>query len=333
MKKEASKAKIVGYTFVLLVVIYLALLMGAMIPIFFWSLSLLAAITILIVNFLFRRRDAWNYYLRDLVILNFSLSVFLFAIYFFFFGLASGLSRPAISLGIPILTGIVITIIYTVILIWKRNIKRGRHGFNIALGTYVYTAIILLIVSNSLFVTPQNNPEEEVVTAENQILKLSLQEFYGRGTGHAVVAAETYLVDGEQIRNSILESSSSYLKNGYYTFSGLDTSSIFIQEKAFHELVNRFIEVNSSSHILEIQSHPEKGYYIDYDKQFTGGFDCPQQIWRLTHPANGPLVKLSSPAYDKKTGLVILFIDEGKKFIHLIKYTLGEIHILIRIRI
>ena len=127
MKKEASKAKIVGYTFVLLVVIYLALLMGAMIPIFFWSLSLLAAITILIVNFLFRRRDAWNYYLRDLVILNFSLSVFLFAIYFFFFGLASGLFRPAISLGIPILTGIVI---YKVIkLIFKYLLKLKERIF------------------------------------------------------------------------------------------------------------------------------------------------------------------------------------------------------------
>ena len=134
MKKEVSKGKIVGYSFVLLVVIYIALLMGVLIPMFFWPLSMLAGIIILIVIFLFRRRDAWNYYLKDLVILNFSLSVFLFALYFFIFGLASGFSRPAVSLGLPILIGIVITIIYTIFLIWKRNISLGRRGFSVGLG-------------------------------------------------------------------------------------------------------------------------------------------------------------------------------------------------------
>ena len=58
MKHEASKAKIAGYVFVLLVAIYLALLMGVLIPMFFWPVSLLAGITILIVNFHFRRSEA-----------------------------------------------------------------------------------------------------------------------------------------------------------------------------------------------------------------------------------------------------------------------------------
>lgn len=333
MKKEASKAKIVCYTFVLLVVIYLALLMGALIPILFWGISLLAGIIILILIFLFRRREAWKYYLIDLIILNFSLSVFLFALYFFIFGLASGLSGPAISLGLPILIGIVFTIIYTIWLIWKRNINRGRYGFNVAVGTYVYTAIILLFVSHLLFVTPQNNPKEAVITDENQILTLSLEEFYGKGPGYSVVAPEMSLDDGEQLGNSILEFTNEYLENGYYTFYGFDMPSVVIQETAFQELVNRFIEVNRSPRTLEIPSRPENGYYIDYDKQFTGRLDYPQAIWRLTHPANGPLVKLSSPAYDEETGLVILYIDEGKKTVHLIKYKYGTISILIEFRI
>lgn len=333
MKREVSKARIVGYTIVLLVVIYLALLIGAAIPILFWILSLLAGIVIIIVSFLFRRRDAWKYYLKDLVILNFSLSVFLFAIYFFFFGLASGLSGQAVSLGLPVLIGIIITIIFTSWLIWKRNINLGRHGFSVVLGTYVYTAIILLLFSHLLFVTPQNNPTEQVITDENQILKLSLESFYGEGPGYSVVAPETSLDDVEQLGNSILISSSSYLKNEYYTFIGLNTPSVVIHETAFQELVNTFIDVNRSSCTLEIPSNPENGYYIDYDKRFTGGFDCPQQIWRLTHPANGPLVKLSSPAYDEETGLVILYINEGKKTVYLIKYEYGTISILIEFRV
>ena len=307
--------------------------MGALVPILFWWLSLLAGIIILILIFLFRRRDAWNYYVKDLVILNFSLSIFLFALYFFIFGLASGLSRQAISLGLPILIGIAITMIYTICLIWKRNISRGRRGFSVGVGTYIYTAIILLFFSNLLFVTPQNNLKEEINTDENRILKRTLEEFYGKGTSYSVVAPEMSLDDGTQLRNSILTSSKLYLENGYYTFLGYKTPPVVIQETAFQELVNRFIEVNNSPCNLEILSRPENGYYIDYNKQFTGRLDCPQPIWRLTHPANGPLVKLSSPAYDKETGLVILYTDEGKKYVHLIRYKYGKFNILLEIRV
>jgi hypothetical protein len=333
MRNETSKAKIVGYTFVLLVVVYLALTFGALFPIHFWSLLLLVSIIILIVIFLYRRSQAWSYYLKELVIVNISLSVFLFTLYFFIFGLASGLSKPAISLGLPILIGIVITIIFTICLIWKRNINRGRHGFSVGLGTYVYTAIILLFYSNLLFVTPQNNPKEEVITDENRILKLSLEELCNKGLSYSVVAPETSLDDSEQIMNSILVSSNPYLKNGYYTFKGLDSGSVVIEETAFQELVNRFIEVNHSPRTMEIASQPEKGYYIDYDKQFTGWLDYPQLIWRLTHPINGSLVKLSAPAYDKERDLIIIYIDEGGKYLYLIKDEYIKISVLLDIRI
>ncbi len=332
MKNEVSKARIVAYSIVLLFVIFLALILGAAIPILFWTLSLLAGIAIFIVNIFYRRSYAWKHYFIDLVILNFSLSLFLFAIYFFFFGLASGLSGPAVSLGLPVLIGIVLTIISTIWLIWKRNINRGRHGFSVAVGTYVYTAIILLLFSHLLFVTPQNNPKEEVITDENQILKLSLEAFYGKGTGYSVIAPETSLDDGEHLGNSILVSSNSYLENGYYTFFGFNTPSVVIQEEAFQELVDTFIEVNRSPRTLEIPSNPENGYYIDYDKKFTR-FDYPQQIWRLTHPTNGPLVKLSSLAYDNETGLVILYTDEVRNTIYLIKYEYGVISILVKFEI
>ena len=118
-----------------------------------------------------------------------------------------------------------------------------------------------------------------------------------------------------------------------YTFFGFNTHSVVIKETTFQELVNTFIEVNRSLHTLEIPSRPENGYYIDYDKQFTGGLDYPQPIWRFTHPANGPLVRLSSPVYHKGTGLVILYVDEGRKSVYLIDYADETINIIIKIQI
>ena len=327
MKQEVSTAKIFGYAVVIIICVFLLLIGGSTLPTIYWPITMLAAVIILIFNIANWKKESYNLDVMQLAVINISISMFHFTLYFFIFGIASGFTKASVSLGLPILISIVLTVIDVVILIRKNDIKKGMRGFSVSLGAYVYTGILLLLFSQFLFVTPQNNPKDMAVTDNNQIIKLSLNKLYKDGDIHAVVYPETSFGDAEQIKREILKTSTVYLNHGYY-YLQTDLAYVKIEEAVFRELVNKLLEINQSPAKLEVPSSPQNGYYIDYDRQYTGTVRYSQQVWRFTHPANGPLVEISSPVYDKYSGLVILYVKTNSQYIYFIEYFNGEFEVL-----
>jgi len=215
MEKRRSIAKIVGGTIVIVVFIYFLLLIGSAVPLFFWLVSLLIGVIILVFNVANWKGVSWNLGPKSLVIINFSISVFLLALYIFIFGLVSGLHWVAVTWGLPMLIGIVFLIMDTIYLIRKEDIKRGMRGFSFGLGVYAYTVVILIFFSHFLVTMPLNTPSEIVNQEENQIFELVLNELYGNDSSYAVISPETKLGSGEydndyleKIKRDILGSSS-----------------------------------------------------------------------------------------------------------------------------
>ena len=332
MEKRRNIVKIIGGTIVIVFIIYFLLLIGSTVSMYFWILSLLVGVIILVFNVANWKGVSWNLSPKSLVIINFSISVYLLALYFFIFGLVSGLHWVAVNWGFPILIGVIFLIMDTIYLIRKDDIKRGMRGFSFGLGAYAYTAVILIFFSHLLVTIPQSTPRENVDQEENKILELVLNELYGNDSGYAMISPETTLGSGEydndyfeKIKGDILGSSSIYSRNGIYYIVDTHTS-VSIEKTAFHELINRFIEENRSPHTLTIPSSLEKGYYVDYDKRYSW---YPLPIWNLTHPVYGLIVDVSSLVYDEKSGLVIIYIGTYyENTIYFLKYKNGEIEIL-----
>ncbi|MBN1693063.1 MAG: hypothetical protein JW845_05860 [Dehalococcoidales bacterium] len=332
MEKRRSVAKIVGGTIVIVFFIYFLLLIGSMVPIAFWLVSLLIGLIILLLNVANWKGVSWNLGPKSLVIINFSISVYLLALYFFIFGLVSGLHWVAVTWGLPILIGIVFLIMDTIYLIRKEDIKRGMRGFSFGLGAYSYTAVMLIFFSHLLMTIPQNTPSETVNQEGNKILELVLNDLYGNDSSYVMISPQTTLGNGEydndyleKMKGEIIGSFTISMHGSVY-YIGDSHTSVSISKTAFQELINRFIKENRSPHTLSIPSSLEKGYYIDYDKRYSW---YPFPVWHLTHPVNGPIVDVSSPVYDERSGLVIIYIGTYyDNTIYFFKYKNGEIEIL-----
>ena len=339
MEKPRNIAKTAGGTLVVVVFIYILLIIGSAIPLLFWLATLLVGIIILIFNVANIKGISWNLGPRALIIINFSIVVFLVALYFFIFGLSSGFYLSAITLGIPIFIGVVFLIVDTIYLIRKdsmgtvyltrKDSKRGMFGFSFGLGAYAYIAIMLIFCSHHMLAPPQSPPGEVVNQEENKMLDLAFIELFSRDTGCVIISPETTMNNGEydddcleQMKEEIFRHSSYYLKSYAYYFFENENASLAIEKTAFEELVNRFIEENRSPHTLSIPSSMERGYYVDYGKRYSW---YPSPIWRLTHPMDGPIVSVSSPVCDDKSGFMIIYVGTNDKTIYFLKYRNGFI--------
>jgi hypothetical protein len=77
-------------------------------------------------------------------------------------------------------------------------------------------------------------------------------------------------------------------------------------------LVDKLLEKNSTRSRLSLESHPERGYLVDYDGQFRryfkengGGWSA----WHRDHSEAHGYARVSLPVYDEKAGIVLVYID------------------------
>jgi hypothetical protein len=77
------------------------------------------------------------------------------------------------------------------------------------------------------------------------------------------------------------------------------------------DLMSSLSEVNQKPTLLDIPSSPERGYLIDYNGRFQPYFKKDGGGWirlRQENPQVQALVSLSAPAYNARTGLVMIYV-------------------------
>ena len=99
-------------------------------------------------------------------------------------------------------------------------------------------------------------------------------------------------------------------------------------------LLDKFIEKNKEPVKLELKSSQKDGYLIDYDGKFDRYFGDEGGGWHEWYEENPKahgLTRVSLPAYDKKTGLVLVYKGTqghwlaGSGFLILYKYQGGKL--------
>jgi len=102
----------------------------------------------------------------------------------------------------------------------------------------------------------------------------------------------------------------------------------------FDTLVTTLFANNAEPVQMNIQSSPDKGYLIDYDGKFQSYFEKDGDGWtqlRQENPEARSLVYISVPAYDPKTGFVMICLGwqgdalfgEGRVMVY--KYIFGRL--------
>ena len=101
-------------------------------------------------------------------------------------------------------------------------------------------------------------------------------------------------------------------------------------------------ERNQKTVRLSIPSDVKHGYIIDYDRKYEKYFDKDGGGWRAWHKEKPKAVcntQVSRPAYDKKSGLVLLYMGNqadalaGAGFVLLYKYENGRLKELGRVEV
>jgi hypothetical protein len=253
------------------------------------------------------------------VIINLFASIALFITYYFAFDIQWGISKSAITWGIPTLIASLITLaagLYT----WKTKVSRwGFSGLAVAAIAAIYTSIILC--SFSYVLLPSNNEieQEETNIVEHSILKLVLSDISdnNKGNHYIVVTPETASPSFEY--TTIKE----YLAKYNYDFT---------------YLIELFSEKNQLKNRLSINSSIDNGYYIDYDAIFSRYFDNSGNGYLRTNifrPQVSKFVEVSLPAYDSTTGYVLIYVGEtnnstnqfgGSGSIYVYKYLDGKLN-------
>jgi hypothetical protein len=105
------------------------------------------------------------------------------------------------------------------------------------------------------------------------------------------------------------------------------------QGLSIDHLVSSLSEVNQKPTLLNIPSSTERGYLIDYNGKFESYFEKDGGGWvqlRQENPQVQAIVNLSVPAYDPRTGLMMIyvgwagdsFLGEGNVLVY--KYVFGK---------
>ncbi len=113
-----------------------------------------------------------------------------------------------------------------------------------------------------------------------------------------------------------------------------DNVLYYFQQEGLNALVTRLFSNNEQPTRMNIPSSPDKGYVIDYDGKFESYFEEGGGDWaqlREENPKAGAMVYISTPAYDSRTGLVMIycgwsgdsFLGEGD--ILVFKYIFGKL--------
>lgn len=108
----------------------------------------------------------------------------------------------------------------------------------------------------------------------------------------------------------------------------------------FGPLLDKLLEKNRVTKRLSIESHPERGYFVDYDGQYDkyfkkdgGGWEA----WYKHHPKAHGLTGVSLPAYDEKHGVVLIYKGNqlgglaGAGFLIAYRYENGNLKELARV--
>jgi len=135
---------------------------------------------------------------------------------------------------------------------------------------------------------------------EGAVLALALQRSYREG-GFAVVSPNTDVSElGDGSSNKIEDCKKFVLKE-------LQTNDPDIVN-----LVDKFFERNKKTIRLSIKSSPLEGYIIDRDRTFEKYFEKDGGGWSKWHTENPKArnsTKVSLPAYDAKSGFVLLYVS------------------------
>ena len=76
--------------------------------------------------------------------------------------------------------------------------------------------------------------------------------------------------------------------------------------------VDRLFDKNRTPQRLKLESHPDKGYLIDYKGRFARYFEGKGGGWNARHwdhPEAHGHVRVTLPAYDEKEGMVLIYTD------------------------
>jgi len=256
--------------------------------------------------------------IKIIILLNLIAFILLSITYYFAFDIQWGVSKVAITWGVPTLIAALITLVaglYT----WKtKTLKWGFSGLAVAVIAAIYTSIILC--SFSYVLLPSNNEIEQGETnvVEHSILKLVLSDISdnSKGNHYIVVTPETTLPSFEY--TSIKENLAKY--NYEFTY-----------------LIKLLSEKNQLKERLSINSSIDNGYYIDYDEFFSRYFDNNGNGYLRTNifrPQVSEFVEVSLPVYDSTTGYVLVYVGKtnnstnqfgGSGSIYVYKYLDGKL--------
>lgn len=141
--------------------------------------------------------------------------------------------------------------------------------------------------------------DNKTTDEENQILSLVLKRSFTDG-GYMVVHPETTLSHfwGSDDPKEIARSKRNIVV-------GLQTNDIIAAK-----LVDRLFERNQKPVRLTLKSSPKDGYVIDFDGKYANYFGKNGGGWEKWHKENPQahgMTRVSLPAYDQKSGLVLVY--------------------------
>jgi len=185
------------------------------------------------------------------------------------------------------------------------------------------TSYAALLLTTAGLCAAGNEPTNE----ENAILALVLKRSFRDG-GYTIVAADSGLFVGTGNPKE-----TSYTQD--YLRKRLETNGIVVKR-----LVTDLFERNKKPVRLTLKSAPKDGYVIDYDGKFANYFKEDGggwEKWYKENPKAHGITTVSLPAYDPKTGLVLLYMGTqvhwlaGSGRVILYSYEKGELKELKRL--
>ncbi|RPI77454.1 MAG: hypothetical protein EHM45_09035 [Desulfobacteraceae bacterium] len=158
----------------------------------------------------------------------------------------------------------------------------------------ISTCLVLLIFTGVSFAQDLKSDEKD-----NALLDQILQAEF-KGGGFTVVDPMTDLSHLKADKPENLVRSREYVGKG-----------IKIENYDIGPLFDQLIKKNQKPVRLTLKSSPEKGYLVDYDGKFDNYFNSGNGGWEKWHKEN-PLTqgwtRVSLPAYDEKTGIILLYL-------------------------
>jgi hypothetical protein len=286
---------------------------------------------------------------------------------FFAFTYQWVVTRHALLLFIPLLVAAVLVTLFFVYFFRRKKWRWGFIGIGISILVLAYTGLIPWNYSHIVIREPQNNPVVTSDTDENRILTLLLsgnisngRTLINRGNKYYVVIAPDNDNYG-YFKDKIPQECNGYksrLIDEYKKSNESDNSTL----QNLSGLFDKFVELNKQPWRLSLKSSTRDGYYrfdetlngyppgffpVDYylppvgirqyfnlgfihwERPSLGVFDIfGWGKWRLYGRDFAGYFQLSIPAYDKETGMVILYESGAYAgYLYIFKYENGSLYL------